>query len=203
MIPDPVCKVIKDCQEKMPKSCFPPDWDDLHSLWNLITEGGYKTIVEYGPGYSSIVLANALPEDGTMLSIESDPAFFTIIQSVMFSTFKESVLYGKKRGGAAIVFSPIETINSFMCRYSYVPKIGPDFVYIDGPALIHNVQVMTNIFEDTTIPAMIVVDGRKIQVKVIKAVFGPFYDVSTAGGPRFPQTIFTIRDKGNAYKVNR
>ncbi len=120
---------------------LPPEFDDLIRLHFLIKSRKVTTVLEYGVGYSSIVLADAILKnslDNYIPKLRCSNLFE--LHSV--DTSKEYIEITKKRVpkrlSSIINFHFSEVImsefNGRICTFfDKNPNISPDFIYVDGP----------------------------------------------------------------------
>jgi len=124
---------------------FPPVAEDLARLHKLIRNRKPFTVLEFGSGLSSIVIADALSKNKSeflaletkaelrnrfmfqLFSVESDKQWIEHSESHFPQQLKEYVNFH---------FSEIKigTFNGRICHfYDNLPDIVPDFIYLDGP----------------------------------------------------------------------
>lgn len=130
-------------------AALPPKPADLARLHWLITTLGSQTVLEFGVGYSTTVIADALirnkvefARQGNKLrsansnlfagfSVDADPDWIRIASSRMQPSHREVVTF----------FETTISIGSFQDRvchyYDSLPDIVPDFIYLDGPDPMH------------------------------------------------------------------
>jgi hypothetical protein len=129
---------------------YPPNWEDLVRLHKLVIERKVTTILEFGSGYSTVILAHALNINKKihanyvlnnlrrnnayeLHSLETYEKFIDTTSSYIPKNLKKIVnLYHEK------VY--MSEFQSRICTlYNRLPNISPDFIYLDGPD-IYNVQ---------------------------------------------------------------
>lgn len=125
---------------------FPPEIRDLVNLHKLIRKRKVFTVMEFGVGYSSIIIADALlknKHDFEKLKIKPkirkentfelhsiDPNKFWL------QRFKKQIPSKLKRI-IHLHYSEVQIseFNGRMCNlFKKIPNIIPDFIYVDGPA---------------------------------------------------------------------
>lgn len=179
---------------------FPPVAEDLARLHKLIRSRKPFTVLEFGSGLSSIVIAHALSKNKKeffalekkaelrnrfmfqLFSVESDKQWIEHSQAHFPPHLKEYVNFH---------FSDIkiDTFNGRICHfYDNLPDIVPDFVYLDGPNpkdVKGNVNGMTFQCDERTVMAadlllmesillpgtFILVDGRTNNARFLKNNF--------------------------------
>ncbi len=124
------------------KPALPPQKDDLRRLYKLITENMCLTVLEFGCGYSTFVIAEALKENRRKwdalenkpevrnsnmfwsISVDTNSEWITEVQTKLGQD-RYIIIYSSCRAG---------TYQDQMCHYyDFLPNIVPDFIYIDGP----------------------------------------------------------------------
>jgi len=144
-----ISKTIKKTTNKNPfhnvnpknNEPLPPEFDDLIRLHFIIKKRKATTVLEYGVGYSSIVLADAIfknSQDNSIPKIRCSNLFE--LHSV--DTSKEYINITKKRIPkrlSSIInfhFSNVtmSEFNGRICTlFDSNPNISPDIIYVDGP----------------------------------------------------------------------
>ena len=124
---------------------FPPVIDDLARLHRLIRKRKAFTVLEFGSGLSTIVMADALSKNKAdflglqekpvlrnrfmfqIFSVESDKKWIEYSQSNFPNHLLEHVNFHYSE-------IKIDTFNGRICHfYDNLPDIVPDFIYLDGP----------------------------------------------------------------------
>ena len=116
-----------------------PQYEDLERLYNLIIEKRATTVLEFGCGYSTIVITKALAENKKWFealpekpevrnlnlwechSIDTNEKWTNVISGLCDAT-----LYKR-------ICCSVGWRNMTCTAYSAMPQITPDFIYIDGP----------------------------------------------------------------------
>ena len=132
---------------KLSKSNFPygPELNDLYKLHAFIILNKRLTILEFGSGWSSLVMAHALQVNKKRLlnktlklrkknkfelhSLENEKKFMNISK-------KRVKKYLGSYSGANFYYSKCQMtkFNDRICsEYEKLPLINPDFIYLDGP----------------------------------------------------------------------
>lgn len=168
---------------------FAPNVQDLVRLHSLARERMARTVLEFGVGFSTLVLADALARneaDFAKLPGPSDLRNADAFQ--LFSVDASEHWLGRARRGLPaylarrvhLSFSRvlISTHNGQLCHfYERLPNVVPDFIYLDGPSpkdvegSINGLDFSTAertvmaadmlLMESTLLPrAFILVDGR-------------------------------------------
>jgi len=124
---------------------FPPQVADLVRLHKMIRQRKSFTVLEFGLGYSTIIMADALQKNQEewdrlqkkpsirnrftfqLFSIDAAENWIEEINSIMPKTLAPRV---------HIQYSEVEigTFNGQLCHYyKNLPDVVPDFIYLDGP----------------------------------------------------------------------
>jgi len=184
----------------------PPEAADLVRLHKLIRRRKSFTALEFGVGYSTLVLADALAKN--QQDWEKLPARPEIRNRFMFQLFsidaskKWIAASGRRlpkhlRSRVHLHHSPVKigTFNGQLCHYfTNLPDIVSDFIYLDGPSP-KDVQGKVNglsfscdertvmsgdllLMEPTFLPGtFIIVDGRTNNARFLQRNFKRQYEV--------------------------
>ncbi|MEE3037165.1 MAG: hypothetical protein VX344_01915 [Bacteroidota bacterium] len=127
------------------KTPFPPDLNDLARLHQIIRKRKSFTVLEFGLGLSTIVIADALAKNKCdFLSLEKVPEIRNrfMFQMVSVDSDKTWIEHTKDKFPDHLLhlvkfhFSTVSigTYNDRICHYyDSLPNIIPDFIYLDGP----------------------------------------------------------------------
>ncbi|MDA9801520.1 hypothetical protein N9C88_03660 [Candidatus Pseudothioglobus singularis] len=185
---------------------FPPEANDLVRLHKLIRSKRFFTILEFGTGYSTIIMADALAKN--QKEWESLPDRPKIRNNFMFKLFcidasskwiklMEDKIPENLKKIVNFQQSDVEIgkFNGQLCHYySSLQDIVPDFIYLDGPSakdvkgeingLSFNCEertVMSGdllLMESTFIPGtFILVDGRTNNARFLERNFSRDYKI--------------------------
>jgi hypothetical protein len=125
---------------------LPPEPNDLCRLHRLIRARGCFTVLEFGLGHSTIVMADALKKnEADWITLPQKPAIRNRFMFQLFSVDASKDWIDKTRNRfprqlmnrVHFHFSEVEigTYNGQLCHYyKDLPDIVPDFIYLDGPA---------------------------------------------------------------------
>ncbi len=176
-----------------------PDLCDLYIIYNLIEQNNRINILEYGCGWSSLVILKALHDikkkkKSRAYARLQNPYSLTIVdaEKKFLNLTKKKLKKSKYYENNVIFnFSKVE-MRMYKGRYSsqYInhPRINPDFIYLDGPSqwiiknsinnFTINHQEMTPMAHDIIsyeyflLPGTIIlVDGRTNNVNFLKLNF--------------------------------
>lgn len=168
---------------------------DLARIYNLIKSNKPFTVLEFGVGFSTIVIAQALYENEKKFN-KND--LKDIRNSNMFKVFSvdasEKWINETKKNVPSHLLSyinfnqsdvEIKNINNQICHvYKKIPDINPEFIYLDGPHPLDPIGKINNIsfeclertpisadilyLESTMLPGTtILVDGRVNNVRFL------------------------------------
>lgn len=131
--------------ENTQKGQLVPQYADLARLHQLVTSRRVFTILEFGVGFSTIVLAHALAQNKkTWEKAKIDMDFrvaypfkvFSVDSSQKWMQVVKKMIPVELREYVEISYSPVEAglFNGRMCHfYKTLPDVIPDFIYLDAP----------------------------------------------------------------------
>jgi len=186
---------------------FPPVAEDLARLHRLIRKRKSFTILEFGSGLSTIVMADALSKNkADFLALEEKPELRNRFKFQIFSveSDKQWIEHSQSNFPKHLLehvnfhYSEIkiDTFNGRICHfYDNLPDIVPDFIYLDGPNpkdVKGNVNGMTFQCDERTVMAadlllmesillpgtFILVDGRTNNARFLKNNFQRNFEMS-------------------------
>ena len=158
---------------------YPPEIDDLFSIYNYIRQNRVVSVLEFGCGWSSLVIAEALRENFTLhseelvrdvrhpnpfqlLSIDTSQFFIGIAKERLPQDLKSFAHFHFSDCQMALVRDQIAHI------YSDIPPWTADLVYLDGPDCDHvmgNVNGFTVNFGDLDKPYGLPMSGDLIRLE--------------------------------------
>ena len=186
---------------------FPPDAEDLARLHRLVRKRKAFTVLEFGSGLSTIVIADALSKNkADFLDLEEKPELRNRFMFQIFSveSDKQWIEHSQSNVPKHLLehvnfhYSEIkiDTFNGRICHfYDNLPDIVPDFIYLDGPNpkdVKGNVNGMTFQCDERTVMAadlllmesillpgtFILVDGRTNNARFLKKNFQRNFEMS-------------------------
>lgn len=130
-----------------------PEWEDLWTLYQLVTEQKPKLILEYGSGCSTLILARAQADagGGRLISIEANQRWAAHTRANLPEGLKGNVevrflepstrVVGSKtfatpgKGGNWYRHRKLHTrIGVLTIAQPELYELSPDFIYLDGPS---------------------------------------------------------------------
>lgn len=183
---------------------FPPQLADLVRLHKIIRQRKSFTILEFGTGYSTVIMADALQKNQEewdklprkpeirnhfmfqLFSVDASQSWIEHVKSIFPSHLINRVHFQRSE-------VEIGTFNGQLCHYyKNLPDIVPDFIYLDGP---HTKDVKGEInglsfqcdertvmsadlllMESTFLPGtFIIVDGRTNNARFLERNFTRHY----------------------------
>lgn len=124
---------------------FVPEMDDLVRLHKLIRERKVFTVLEFGIGFSTIVMADAIAKNKKdfeklnekpdirnlnkfkLFSLDTSSKWIANTKKIFPEELSDFVEF--KKSGVHI-----DTFNGRICHfYDNLPDVVPDFIYVDGP----------------------------------------------------------------------
>ena len=179
------------------KNPYEPELDDLYLLHSYIINFKRMTILEFGTGWSTLVMANAIKYNINK--------YFNKIKNLRLNNAGEIHILDnekkwlnetKKKSRKYLNYIKFHYSESYMDFFNYkictsfkrLPKINPDFIYLDGPDQfnIKGQKSGININHNDFMPmsadilkiehflkpgTIIVVDGRAANSRFLKANF--------------------------------
>ena len=125
---------------------MPPQADDLTRLHQLIRRRKFFTVLEFGVGYSTVIIADALQKNERDWQTLNPPPevrnrfmfqLFSVDASKEWLAHVQTQLPEALKDRVHLQFSEVEigTFNGQLCHYyKTLPDIVPDFIYLDGPS---------------------------------------------------------------------
>lgn len=162
-----------------PADAYPPVWSDLWFLYRLVRECKPKILLEFGGGCSTIIYAQALADNaaegapGFLHSLDADETWAGVTAKSLPEHLKPycDVAYSPAR--------PVEYEGTPVWRFSNVPDVIPDFIYLDGPALTPERKIAVDVLDlEPRFPKgfHLLVDGRSRNCAFLEQHFKRRYD---------------------------
>lgn len=178
------------------KKTYAPEIDDLYFLHKTVTDRKVSTILEFGIGYSTLIMAHALsknkiyskdikriiPRKNNLFqihSVDTSRKYLKIWEPV-FKSFYKDIIYSNKSECNLNLIN-----NVLVSNYKKLPNIIPDLIYLDGPELNEVHGKINNLSMDSKnhFPisadilhleyflqpgAIIIIDGRTTNARFLK-----------------------------------
>ena len=156
---------------------FPPHWGDLWYLYREIRRRRPRAVLEFGCGFSTLVIARALADNRRDHGDEG--IFCSVDCSEEWANAARAALPGDLAPFCRITHSPLVTEERHgrrVFRHDVLPDISPDFVYLDGPEFPEGLPRGDHIAADLLaieprLPARFfgIIDGREQNVRFLGA----------------------------------
>jgi len=177
---------------------YKPDLRDLYNLYQFIIKNKRTTVLEFGSGWSSLIISLALSElkkkyktnnirrgnPFELFILDNEKKFLNISKKRLQQHKRKMQLTNKVN----FVYSKVKMINylgNISTEFEKLPKCNPDFIYLDGPdqfnvkGKVNNISVAHKDFmpmscdilkiENFLLPGTIIlVDGRKANARYLK-----------------------------------
>ena len=121
--------------KKGDKQEYVPDYLKLANLYKLIQTRKPKVILEFGVGFSTIIMAAALKKNydrykhsGHLHTVDAEQHWLNNTEAKIPSELKKNVTF---------YYSPVKiyNLNNQLCSfYESLPNLCPNFVFLDGPS---------------------------------------------------------------------
>lgn len=125
---------------------YDPEIDDLYFLHKTITERKVSTVLEFGIGYSTIIMAHALSQNKKyekqikqiiprkknlfqIHSVDSSKKYLSIWKPI-FNYFYKDIIFSYQSDCKLNLIN-----NVIVSNYNKIPNIIPDLIYLDAPEL--------------------------------------------------------------------
>ena len=139
-------KKIKNIQKVEYKAILKPNLEDLYRLWNIIYLNKRTCVLEFGSGYSSLIISHALSQLKNkfikkMKNLRRNNTFDHFIlenENKYLNITKKRIIKHSKNITNKIHFNFSNVKMSIMNNrivtlYDKLPLCNPDFIYLDGP----------------------------------------------------------------------
>ncbi len=113
-----------------------PKINDLSRLHRLILHKKPKVVLEFGVGWSTLIIADAICKLNSKFEKESNFEFYSVDSSQNWINETKKLIPNNLKKFVNINFSNvfIKTIDNQLCsQYDKLPDVVPDFIYLDGP----------------------------------------------------------------------
>jgi len=198
----------------------PPHIKDLYRLYKFITLNNRTTVLEFGCGHSSIVIAKALENNRLRFSpkpfkrcIYPYELFIVDNEKKYLNQTKKIISQKVKNAKVNYFLTDAQMTNyngSFASEYKKLPQVNPDFIYLDGPSQFSVKKTVNNFtlakkdmmpmccdilkFENFLLPGTIIlIDGRSINARYLKNNFKRNWNYFFSSD--HDQTVFVLDEK--------
>jgi hypothetical protein len=124
---------------------YMPEWLDLTRLFSLIRLRRVTSVLEFGCGFSTVVMAHALALNERDLGSSvrenlrrTDPFQLHVVDDMQqYLDLTRDRLKGELQRRVSFHVSPVQmtSFNGRICtEYQKLPNVCPDFIYLDGPS---------------------------------------------------------------------
>ena len=154
-------QIKKESKKLIQSKPYFAELNDLYRLRKFIIENKRTTILEFGTGWSTLVILSAIIElekkyshkIGKLRKKDKFKVFVVDNEKKFFNISKKRIFKYKKKiknfkNNINFLFSDVqfEKINNQFCNlYKKIPVCNPDFIYLDGPNLF-NIKKSINSF---------------------------------------------------------
>jgi hypothetical protein len=146
-----ILKIKEENKKLIQNTPYYPELNDLYRLSRFIIENKRTTILEFGTGWSTLIILSALIElekkyfikikdlrkkDKFKLFVVDNEKKYLNISKNRILEYKKKINY--KKNNISFLFSDIDfkIVNNQYCNlYRKIPLCNPDFIYLDGPNL--------------------------------------------------------------------
>jgi hypothetical protein len=175
-------KVLEYAAQRAAVKAYAPQFVDQYRLTRFIRERRPRIVWEYGSGWSTQFLAQAIVDngDGMLYSMEADEFWAKNSQAMMPPWLQSRV---------ELRFVPCDKVEvAGVCswKYAWRPETMPQFIYLDGPANVRDCPGSADLVEiehQLEQGCLIVVDGRQRTVNFLRNNFRRRWKYSQDPGP--------------------
>tara|TARA_X000000950_G_scaffold153988_1_gene189013 strand:- start:149 stop:940 length:792 start_codon:yes stop_codon:yes gene_type:complete len=194
-------EIINLKQRLKSKTVYPYNTNDAYKLYNLIIKSKRLCALEFGSGWSTLIIAKALFDlkktylkDANKLRKQDKFCLYVVETSHKWKKITEKRIPKEIKKEIKIKFlvtqSQMSLFNNKICTlYKKLPNCNPDFIYLDGPHIgdtkrnVSGINFSKNIdftpmsgdlllIENILIPGTIIhIDGRKNNFYFLKNNF--------------------------------
>ena len=128
----------------------PPDLNDLYRLYQFITLNKRTMPMEFGCGFSTLIFATAVKENENLFrkknkskkpfercnhpfqlfTVDNNKRFMSLSKKRIEKSFKKKLKINFHFSDAQMT----KINNNIAVEYKKLPRVNPDFIYIDGPS---------------------------------------------------------------------
>jgi hypothetical protein len=158
---------------RRPPETYPPDFSDLWFLYQTVRKRAPRTILEFGSGASTVVLAQAL-HDNTAASPGEPGHLYSIDDQRRWADVTTSTIPPHLRELCEVRHIPTVEIDfdGVPCfRHAQLPDVIPDMIYLDGPTFSRQRNIAVDILDierDLLPDTLLIIDGRGANTEFLK-----------------------------------
>lgn len=155
-----------------PAKAFPAEYDDLWYLYSAVRERQPTIVLEFGAGYSTSILAEALRRNGR-------GHLYSVDANEYWGDLTRNALPIELRKLTTISCVPAIPVDDNKWRQSV--SVVPDFIYLDGPPLTKDRPIAIDLLDmEPRLPigCFLVVDGRKTNTRYLRDHFSKDWSFS-------------------------
>jgi hypothetical protein len=163
-------EVLAYAGQRAALTAYPPQFVDQYRLRRFIRERKPGVVWEYGSGWSTQFIAQAIADNGVgmLYSMEADEFWAGNSQAMLPPWLQSRV---------ELRFVPcekVEVAGACSWKYAWRPETMPQFIYLDGPANVRDCPGNADLIEienQLERGCLIVVDGRQKTVGFLRNTF--------------------------------
>lgn len=194
-------KIDKHALKLISKKPYNPDLTDLYYLYQFIFNNKRTTVLEFGSGWSSLVISLALTDlkkkyntsylrrgnPFELFIVENEKKYLNITKK-RIETYRKKDLINIKINYLLTKAKMTNYHGNISSEYEKLPMCNPDFIYLDGPDQFKIQGKINNLnfghldfvpmscdilkIENFLLPGtMILIDGRKSNARFLKNCF--------------------------------
>jgi hypothetical protein len=168
--PQVSARVLDHAGERAAANAIPPQYVDLLRLTRFVRDRKPSVVWEFGSGWSTQYLAQALADNGAgkLYSLDADE---------LWSSNAQAMLPPWLQAFAELRYVPCtQTQVAGVCSWKYVwrPEAMPQLIYVDGPAGVKECPGNADLveIEERLAPGcLIVIDGRRKTAEFLRTQF--------------------------------
>ena len=210
----------RDPNDMIQAAPYPPDVVDLYRIYQFILLNKRLTALEFGCGWSTLIIAHALDSNKKRFSqctnhLRRQNLFevHSVDNQEQFVKIARSRLEKRGLDNANFMVSEVEMTlfnGRLSHQYDSLPQVSPDFIYLDGPDQFHikgSVRGLTSAHEDFVpmssdillmehflIPGTIIlVDGRTANARFLRANLQRGWSYTSE--KEYDQSLFVLEEE--------
>lgn len=153
-------KIKKENKKLIQPRPYYPELNDLYRLREFIIQNKRTTVLEFGTGWSTLVILSAIIEIEKKYSFRADKLrkkekfrVFVVDNEMKYLNISKKRIFKYKKkiknekNNINFLFSDVifeKSNNQFCNLYKKIPVCNPDFIYLDGPNLFKIKNTINN-----------------------------------------------------------